>query len=260
MLLQVILLAVVQGITEFLPVSSSAHLLIVQKLIDFQKNVLTYDIFFHFGTLLAVLLFFRREIISLADLRKKEARLELLQIALASVPAAVAGIGFKKNLEPLFSNIFVAAAGLLLTALLIFISRRLNFKLSGNWLTVLLIGLFQAIAIIPGVSRSGATIAVALICGWSFLRAFRFSFLLSLPAVGGAFLLELKTGLSLSGDIFYLIIAVVIAFFSGYSALKILSKAGTGRLWQYFAYYCFFLGLLVFVINLLFRIFFLVMF
>lgn len=197
--LKVFLLAIVQGIGEFLPISSSGHLLVLGKLLFGENGLdegdfLTLGILLHAGTLLSILIVFRREIV---EMLRRNWRLAALLIA-ASVPTAAIGFYIEKRCLFLVESVTVAGVGFLLTALLLLLVLRpkTGTQESGKTLSsltfadALLIGLFQGIAVLPGFSRSGFTIAAALLCGAKRRDAAIFSFLLAIPAVGGVALLE----------------------------------------------------------------------
>lgn len=239
-LLQSILLALTQGITEFLPISSDGHLNLVQHLFGFTPS-LTFDIFLHLATFFSVLFFFRKKINYFIA--------NLPYIIIGSIPAALIGFLFKDQIESLFSNPKLLPYFFLLTAAYAlatkFIIRRDN-KIT--YLSAIIIGIFQALAILPGVSRSGGTIFAALLLGLSPLNAFNFSFSLFIPATAGAILLELKDILSPSVLTTNNLIAFVLTFFVGLIALKFLEKVLSGRKFWYFGVYALLLALTLFFI------------
>ena len=188
-----IMLGVVQGLTEFLPVSSSGHLVLLQKLFGIQEPALLFDTMLHAGTLLAVFVVLRRDI--LAILRRIIQPLTGFLI-LATIPAVVAALVFEDAIEHAFqSGRFLGFSFLFTSALLIIaelLSRRTINSKKMTVIDALVIGVLQAVAIIPGVSRSGATISGALSRGLERNFAARFSFLLSIPAILGALVFQLK--------------------------------------------------------------------
>ena len=194
-----VILGIVQGLTEFLPVSSSGHLVLLQKIFDVKEPELFFDTMLHFGTLIAVFIVLWKDI---WELIKKPIQPLTGYIILGTIPAVIAALLFRKPIENLFTSAqFLGICFLITTALLIsaeLLYRRAkntteNKSLSGmNWLDALLIGLMQAIAIPPGISRSGATISGALFRRLDRDSAARFSFLLSIPAILGAVALHSK--------------------------------------------------------------------
>ena len=234
-----------QGATEFLPVSSSGHLVLLNMLFPNAFHSLSYDIFLHMATFFAVLVFFYKDILSLVKARRNW----ILMIFIGSVPAGIVGVFFKDALENLFEGShlpFLAMAFLITSALVFTAGRRIKSKALTEtfsdritWKTALVIGVFQAFAILPGISRSGATISAALLLGIAPGTAFVFSFLLSLPAVGGAFLLDIlqQDGLTLDVSTGTLVSSFLLTFITGLFALYILKNAIVKKYYTYFAYY-----------------------
>jgi undecaprenyl-diphosphatase len=245
---KIILLAIIQGFTEFFPVSSSGHLLILQKLLGFTTLPLVFDIFFHLGTLLAVVAYFFRELkpLALRFYERENFRL-LLLLATASLPTAIIGFTCKDFFEALFEKTSYLGVCFLFTAAVLLASRflRLNKKFP-DFPAAFLIGVAQGVAIIPGISRSGMTIAVALILGLGFEFSFRFSFLLSIPAVLGAVALEAGNIPWGGGHWPQLALAVLVAALAGFLALGLLEKILVRDYFHRFAAYLFLLGIVVF--------------
>jgi len=236
--LKIVLLALVQGLTEFFPVSSSGHLLVFQKILNFTTLPLVYDIFFHLGTLLAVVIYFFKDLkpLALRFYEKENFRL-LLLLATASLPTAVIGFVFKDFFEKLFEKPTYIGFCFLFTAVVLLATKFLRLKKIALFPAAFLIGMAQGIAIIPGVSRSGMTIAVALILGLGFEFSFRFSFLLSIPAILGAVLLEWDK-IPWGGEHWlWLLLAVMIAALSGFLALGLLKKIMVREKFHYFGIY-----------------------
>jgi len=251
---EAIVLAVIQGLTEFIPVSSSGHLVLAQGLFGTDPgNALAYDLVLHLGTACAALLFYRRDVAALlrgalppyagAGPERAAARRLLLLLAVASLPTAVIGFAFQDPLEALFESPRAAALGLLCTGgVLVAVSRlapREGALGRAPWWKGALVGLAQGAAIVPGVSRSGSTIAAGLAVGLRRDEAVRFSFLLSLPAIAGASLLELRhlehAGRSTPAQH---LAGFVAAAAVGYLSIAfVLRWTRRGRLWQ-FGLYC----------------------
>jgi undecaprenyl-diphosphatase len=247
--LKYIILGIIQGLTEFLPVSSSGHLVIAQHWLNIADQGLILDIFLHAGTLLAVIIFFRREIIELI----KTPPLWKYVIITTVLTAIIAVLG-KNFFEGLFSSTRVAGLGLFITAAILFSTGR---SLKGERLIsdlnikdALLVGLFQALAIVPGISRSGSTISSQLWRGVEKETAFRYSFLVSIPAILGALLMEgaeLKhiPGVNSPGPWLGFLSAVII----GLVSLKILRLVIQKAKFSLFGYYCLLVGLLVLILG-----------
>lgn len=237
--LQAIILGLVQGLTEFLPVSSSGHLVIVQSLLNINGDMLVFDVFVHIGTLVAVFVVFWQDILGI--LKKPFCRFTGL-ILVGCIPAAVMGLLLEDVFSSLFNSITAVAVALIVTGILLLISDRFN----GNktiaqmkYSDALVVGLFQGCAITPGLSRSGSTIFGALLCGLRREDAAKFSFIVSIPVILGAALKSVLDIASESGpviDIAYLIGAVVAAV-SGYLAIRVFLRLLSKRNMRYFSYY-----------------------
>ena len=254
---QAVFLAIVQGLTEFLPISSSGHLVIFQKMFRLEPPIL-FDVFVHVGTLLAVIVFFRKEIKNwLRGLvrRQKQDWLFLYLLFLGSLPAGLLGWFLNDQIESIFNSLKLVAYSLLFTSFLLFLTALFKNKIKKktvgqiNWKDSLLIGFFQAIAILPGVSRSGATIAAGLFRKFDQKLAFQFSFFLAIPAILGALFLQLSkinNGFALMPQsILGMIVAAVIGYFSLLILRKILIKS---YFWV-FGFYCFLVGIFLLIIS-----------
>jgi len=246
------LLGVLQGLTEFLPVSSSGHLVLAQSLLPgFQQPGVLFDVLLHAGTLLAVLVYFRRDVLalvsSLAPGGDREYRRVVFLIVAATVPTGLIGVLFKHPLEALFHAPRAAAAMLLVTGGLLWVSEVLGRPRDGlDRLGVpraLAVGTMQGMAIVPGISRSGSTIAVGTLLGVRGEDAARFSFLLSVPAILGAVVLQLPELSAMDGGASVAYGAgVLAAFAAGLGAIRFLMAAiRRGRL-RWCALYCWVLG------------------
>lgn len=267
-LIRAFLLGVVQALTEFLPVSSSGHLAIANALLPEGANFQSLLIFAHLGTMLATVLVFGKEILGLIaslgslpqSLREKSWKNEhrmLGIILLASIPTAVIGLGLSSHFEHLTSNLILVGSMLILTGILLLVTRFLqpgtlteqNFG-PGR---ALLLGLFQGMAILPGLSRSGTTISSSLILGSDRKFAGRVSFLISLPAIAGAGLLDILKGIkdsTFSGSLAPLAVVFATSFILGYIALLFLLKVIEAGRFYLFSIYCFLIGITVIVLRL----------
>ncbi|MFV1997415.1 MAG: undecaprenyl-diphosphate phosphatase [Acidiferrobacterales bacterium] len=229
-LVQVILLALVQGLTEFLPISSSAHLILVPRLAGWQDQGLAFDVAVHVGTLGAVVLYFRRELVPMGrDWFVSFATRKLTRdgklawaVVLGTIPAGLAGILLNDVVEQNLRSPLVIASTTIVFGLLLWLADRHRKQYRDEhdltWVDILVIGLAQAIALIPGTSRSGITITAALFAGLSRQAAARYSFLLSIPIIAAAGLLETNKLLQqpVVVDWSAMMLAVVIAGVSAY--------------------------------------------
>jgi undecaprenyl-diphosphatase len=243
------LLGLIQGLTEFLPVSSSGHLAVAQYFLPgFSQPGLLFDIVLHLGTLLAVLIYFRREIVFMlralgpGNEGTSWRRLWIL-LVVGTLPAVVAALLLGDIIEKSFSSLSVIGVTWMVTGLLL---------LSTSWLTTnerafedltlrdaLTVGLFQGAALLPGISRSGSTIVGALFRGLSHDAAARFSFLLSIPAIIGAAVYELPRVSLLEADaaVGYLV-GFAVAFLVGYISIGVVLQLLAIRRFHLFGYYC----------------------
>ncbi len=270
-IIQAIILGMVQGLTEFLPVSSSAHLVFFTDIFGLQQNV-AFDTLLHLGTLVAVVGYFWKDILviissfisSVLDIfrgRFKEGleekpfkKLSWL-LVVGTIPAGLMGILLKSQFEALFTSIFYVGIFLIVTGLLLWGAERvkpgekdvkdISFK------NALVIGVAQGIAIAPGISRSGATISAGLFSGLNRELAARFSFLLSIPAILGAAIVQGKDITSFDASTAVLTAGFFSALIFGYLAIKLLLKIIKERTLMIFAYYCCIVGTAAIIISLL---------
>ncbi len=254
-----LILGIIQGLTEFLPVSSSGHLTILHSFLGEVGDNVLFDVFLHFGTLLATLVFFRHKIFSIlkgllseyksGDIFKGEWSKRSLYICIAVIPTGIIGLVFKDELEALFLDPKKAALMLLVTGaiLLLTLIFKGKEKTAANIgiLGALIVGIVQGLAIIPGISRSGSTISASLFLGLRREEAGEYSFLISIPAIFGALLIKLKDIESLVDVTWFpMILGLAVSFFVGLLALSVLLKfVRKGRFWV-FAPYCIILGLI----------------
>lgn len=267
-LLQALVLGIIQGATEYIPVSSSAHLVLVPWLLGWPEAGFVFDVLVQWGTLIAVILYFWRDLVTLIaaalrglatgkPLATADARLAWL-IVVGSLPAGVLGLLFRQDFERVFSAQTSVAALLLVTGLILALSEWLGARTrplsSLTWLDALIVGTAQAFSILPGISRSGATIAGGLSRSLDRAAAARFSFLLSIPALLGAGLVALKD-LADAGNTLtalpVLITGFIAAAISGYLCIAALLAYVRRRPLYIFALYCWLFGGLSLLVALL---------
>jgi len=252
-ILDAVILGLIQGLTEFLPISSSGHLVISKALLGFKTPGVSLEIWLHFGTLVAVLVYFRKKIFilirflfNLGGGEGTENRTLLLALLIGTIPAVVIGITLKPFIESLFAKPAFAAVMLLVTGLILLVTRwAKNRGLSVSMGRGFVIGAAQAAAILPGLSRSGSTIACAMFLGVEPGPAAEFSFLLSIPAVGGAFLLDLVSSggaLFESGQFFLYLPGALVSFIFGLLSIHYLLKIIRRGRFFYFGFYCLVIG------------------
>lgn len=267
-LFESIILGLVQGLAEFLPISSSGHLAALQYIFGIDgSNVLTFTVMLHFGTLVAIFVVYWKDIVDLVkelfatikdictgqgvQVNKNDTRKLGFMIITASVPTAIIGLLLNDFFESLYSRMTVIGVCLIITGCGLFFAERygggkrtikdMNFR------NAFFIGLCQSVAIMPGISRSGATMIGGLACKFDRAFAVRYAFLISIPSVLGAFLLEVPeavrsvsdgTGMSLG----VMLAGVAVAAVSGYAAIKVMIKAVTNKKLMYFSVYTWIAG------------------
>jgi undecaprenyl-diphosphatase len=251
------LLGLIQGLTEFLPVSSSGHLVIFQEMLGLDEPGVTLEVLLHFGTLFSVIIVFRKDFIGLLDFRRNSnERHFLYMLTIGVVVTGIIGLFFSGYVEQLFKSTLLVGFMLLVTGTILKLltilpvgSKKAEEMRASDAVWV---GLLQGIAIIPGISRSGSTILAALWRGLDRETAIRYSFMLSAPIILGATLLELRellaTGIEQAMLLNYLAGGLV-AFLSGVAAIKVFIRMLAGRKFHYFAYYCWAAGSLVIIVS-----------
>ena len=267
------MLGVVQGLTEFLPVSSSGHLVIFQYLFNLKEPEVLFNVGVHTGTLVAVIVFFRKDLHRifasvyrfLNDVLNKKASFAdgtqdidikmALLIIVGTIPTGILGLAFHKIVDRIFSSVVLVGVMLIVTGSLLTVTlwRKNNGKDIKRFSIkdALTIGLMQGISILPGISRSGSTIAVGLFLGLERETSARFSFLLSIPAIIGATILEFKDISTYpSAQIISMMIGALTSCLVGYGALgSLLYIVKKGRL-HFFAPYCFAAGIIALIIGM----------
>lgn len=268
-IIQGIIIGIVQGLTEFLPVSSSAHLVFVQKLLGVESSI-AFDVFLHLGTLIAVLWFFRFDVYkmlsswfsSLEDIIQGRFREGFYEdpykrlawyVILATIPVGIVGVLFEDSVDALFAGaLYVPAFFLFVTGTILYLSQRMpSGEVNYNTITkkeALFMGLGQACAILPGLSRSGTTIAAGLTIGLDKEFAAKFSFIISIPAILGAFVLQAKDiGGALDVNFLPVILGFIASIVAGYMAIRWMLDLIKNRNLDIFAYYCWAVGIIVFM-------------
>ncbi len=244
--LQALILGVTQGLTEFLPVSSDGHLLLVQHLMGLPNVPLFFDVILHLASLAAIIIFFLPRWLKLP-------KLTLHYLIIATLPAVVAGVVVEPLFEAVFRNLVVAGFGFLITGSFLFVAHRhMSAHTQAQPLTApkaLLIGLLQALAIAPGISRSGSTLMAAL---WQKLdpdEAFSFVFLMAVPAITGAFGLHLLKGVPLDIPWSTVSAGFLMSLVTSLAALRLLQQVITRQKLNYFGVYCLVIGVGTLVLS-----------
>jgi undecaprenyl-diphosphatase len=245
--LAVIVLAVIQGLTEFLPVSSSGHLVLAGMVMKVPEGDITFEIIVHLGTLMAVLAVYRNDLLNLVSglfKRERESLVLAGLLLIGSIPAALAGFLLADSIENAFEDPILVSIMLLITGTVLFSTKFVKTRKKDNpsFAGSLLIGISQAFALLPGISRSGFTISTGLFAGIKREKAARFSFLLSIPAIAGAAVLKLGDAGSSGIDISLMITGFAVSALTGYLALKLLLKFLKAGRFSVFAWYCWLIG------------------
>ena len=262
-ILEAIVLGIIQGLTEFLPVSSSGHLELAKSL--FGENIhgkesMTMTVVLHFATALSTIFVFRKDISELfkgifSFKWNKETQFASM-ILISMIPAVIVGIKFDSFIENLFSGkILLVGSMLMITGVLLFLAdRSKNTEKDVSWSKALIIGIAQAIAILPGISRSGATIGTSVLLGVDKEKAARFSFLMVVPLIFGKMAKDSLEMINATQPIefnyLYLLTGFIAAFIVGFLACKWMIKLVKKSKLVYFAYYCFAIGLLAIIFSL----------
>jgi undecaprenyl-diphosphatase len=261
-ILQAALLGFVQGLTEFLPVSSSGHLVLARQLLNISNpEMLSFDVYVHFGTLISVCIIFRHDVGRIVMSFWTAARMKSWRasydaneyfrlgaaIIVASVPAAIIGLMYHDQIAETFRDPKLVSVNLVITGLILFLTR-FPKAIEGKRIGVIsgfIIGIAQSVAILPGISRSGSTISTALFLRLSPSLAARFSFLLSIPVIAGAALLEAKPVIHQGMEMGFgpFIIGLTAAAITGYFAIKLLLRIIERGRFSWFAFYCFVVGI-----------------
>ena len=248
---EVIISGIVQGVTEFLPISSSGHLVILHHYFGFKEPQLLFDLFLHVGTLFAVVVYFWRDIIKMFTTHRRL----LLYVVIGTIPTAFIGYYFKDMLESCFSDIKIVGMMLLVTAIFLFAADWAGRRISAidqkrglTWFKSIIIGIVQGISIMPGISRSGSTISSAILLKVDRPQAIRFSFLLSIPAVIGALILKLASVTARAEITVQMAIGAFFAFLFGLGAIFILIKSVINGNLKFFGFYCLLAGGVILVL------------
>lgn len=250
-----IILGIIQGLTEFLPVSSSGHLELAKAILGDQKvpqESLTFTVVLHFATALSTIVIFWKEIVQiirgLFQFKRNEEFEFSIKIIVSMIPAVLVGLLFEEQLEEFFTgNVLLVGFMLLITGLLLLLADKAkNTDKPVSYLNALIIGLSQAIAMLPGISRSGATISTSVLLGVDRTKAARFSFLMVVPLIFGKVAKDFSDGVISFGDENFLIMAVgfLAAFVSGLVACKWMIALVQKSKLYYFSIYCFAVGII----------------
>lgn len=252
--LRIIILGIIQGLTEFIPVSSSAHLIIVRELLRWEDMGLSFDMAIHLGTLLALIIYMRKDWYKILTRN----RYLLFLVILATIPGAIFGLLLENIAEAYFRSLLIIGIAMSIFGIVLFTVDRLskhNRSLESIGIRdAVIVGFSQILALIPGVSRSGATLTGAFLCGFKRSDSARFSFLLSVPIIGGAGLVSLLKIIrepSSSLSIFGLFLGIITSFIFGYIAVHFMLNYLRRHNTNIFVYYRLIVGLFLIIFNLI---------
>ena len=246
-ILEIIILGIIQGITEFLPISSSGHLVIAQNILGIKSPGNTLEVLFHFGTLMSVVYVFFEDLKQiLLTMNEKNNQSFIFYIIIATLPAVFSGLLLKDYFLKIFDNVHLVGFALCSTGFILILSKRFkNNQKAITFSSSIAVGIAQAIAIIPGISRSGSTISMCMYLGIPPKEAARFSFLLSIPVILGASILGfLEIESNNTFNYLTLTVAITTSFFTGVIALKILLKILEAGRFYFFGFYCLIVGII----------------
>lgn len=252
-----VFLSIIQGVTEFLPISSSGHLALIQ--IFFRRSdvsFMSFDIILHLGSLFAIFFYFKKDLREIIFYLNKYPKL-LLNILIGTLPVCITGFFFKKIVEASFKSFLLIGICYFITAFSILLTYFFKKKKKSNTIENLssfgafIIGIFQSLAIFPGISRSGMTISAGILVGLDYQSSFFFSFLLAIFAIMGATIFEMPNFFKESIPVGYSILGILISFVVSYLSLSLLKKFLEKDKFILFGYYCLFLGLFIFLLLIL---------
>jgi undecaprenyl-diphosphatase len=247
-LIHAVILSIVQGISEWFPISSSGHLAIVQEIFGFQN--LAYDVFLHFASILAVVFIFRKDIVLILKLDKKSL-IYIRNLVIALIPAGLIGILFRNEIEQIFSNMVFLGVFFIFSGFVIYSSKySLEKKSKISFLDSLFIGLFQSLAVFPGVSRSGMTISSGFFRNLKKETAIKFSFLLAIPLILGASVFEFNNLVLQEINYWVLSVSFVLTFLVSFITIKTIIRIIQKDKFYLFGIYNILLGILILIVSL----------
>ena len=243
-ILYIIIAGITQGLTEFLPISSSGHLIILKDIFNQEIQNFNFEIMLHLGTVFSIIFYYRSDI---ANLLKPtiENRYNIFLIIIGCIPISIAGLLGKDLIELYFNDIHFLPYSFVFTAIILFLTKYVNGSKNLSLNIVIIVGLLQILALFPGISRSGITISTLLLLGVNKQDAVRFSFLMAIPLILGASLLTLNIEAISSS-----ILGILISFISGWLAIYISNILLQNKKYWMFSIYCFIVSIILFIINI----------
>jgi len=250
-----ILLGFIQAVTEFLPISSSGHLVLAQKVLQIESTDLVLEIILHLGTLFSIIIFFRsdlKDIVTKSIIKKDRSSQKLIvKVLIATIPASIIGILFKESLVVAFNSLYYVSIAFMVTGFILFSTKFSKNKINDiSFMIALIIGFSQILALLPGISRSGITIATALLLGVKSEDAARFSFFMAIPVLAGAGLLQINDLMIIGAySILQILLGFMSSLFFGLIAIKILFRIVYNNYFWIFSFYCWFISIVTFFIR-----------
>lgn len=252
--IEAIIYSIVQGITEWLPISSSGHLAILHEL--FGDGGVSYDVFLHLASILAIIFVFREDILNIFYINNKENQRLIVFLLVCIVPIGIVGVFFSDIIGHFFENILSVGVFFILSGLLIvstkYVKNQKKLKKDVGLIDSMIIGLFQAFAILPGISRSGSTISSGLLLGVNKEKVIKFSFLMAIPLIMGAFLLEYDSLVMSNINLNVLLVSFIVTFVVSLISINVLIKIINNGKFYMFGYYNLIVGLTILIIKLIF--------
>ena len=250
--IRIIILAIIQGVTEFLPISSSGHLVLFENIFGISNDDISIEVILHFGTLISILIYFREDILDILTgflKGNKDCNMYIANVFIATIPIVLCVLLFRDSISSIFS-IKVLLYTYVLNMIILYLTKGKSSQNSNiTYSLAICMGFAQALAIFPGISRAGITICTGLMLGYNQNTVARFSFFMAIPALLGAIIFEFNSIILLAKESFHLIaIGLFFSMITGLFALKLLFKVLQNKNLWIFSYYCLFIW---FIINVI---------
>ena len=247
--IRIIILAIIQGVTEFLPVSSSGHLVLFQNIFGLSSNDILIEVLLHFGTLISILIYFRRDILDIITgvlKGDKDSNIYIVNVFIATIPVVLFVLLFRDSISSIFSTKVLLYTYIINMIILYLTKGKVAQNSNVTYSLAIGMGLAQIFAIFPGISRAGITICTGLMLGYNQNTVARFSFFMAIPALLGAVIFEFNSIVLLAKDSFYVIaIGLFFSMMTGLLALKLLFKILQNKNLWIFSYYCLFIWIVI---------------
>tara|TARA_B110001454_G_scaffold216434_1_gene239678 strand:+ start:229 stop:975 length:747 start_codon:yes stop_codon:yes gene_type:complete len=244
-ILYIIIAGIIQGLTEFLPISSSGHLIILKDIFNQEVQNFNFEIILHLGTVFSIIVYYRLDIVKLLKPTTQN-RYNIFLIIIGCIPISIVGLLGKDLIEFYFNDISFLPYSFLFTSIILFLTKYFNGLKRLNLNIVIIVGLFQILALFPGISRSGITISILLLLGVNKEDAVRFSFLMAIPLILGASLLSTDIATISSS-----ILGIFISFIFGWIAIYMSNILLQNKKYWMFSIYCFSMSIILFIMNII---------